>query len=161
MDDQIPAVVHDYSMENDDIDGRIQNDTHHTLNATMDMNGNLYSSGEYTVIDNEDDEYNDDNDPQHKQEPHVVTWFTFYSHREQREYYYEPISGTTTWIAPSQTVYDTYDVDDDNIIDDKETQYSSSSSSSNVIITNIISRLPGSPILHESIQNHVKYGWAR
>jgi hypothetical protein len=32
-----------------------------------------------------------------------VTWFTFYSHREKREYYYEPISGTTTWVAPSST----------------------------------------------------------
>lgn len=30
------------------------------------------------------------------------TWFTFYSHREKREYYYEPISKTTTWVAPIQ-----------------------------------------------------------
>lgn len=37
------------------------------------------------------------------EEEEPVTWFTFYSHREKREYYYEPISGTTTWIAPNRS----------------------------------------------------------
>ena len=55
----------------------------------------------------------------HTDEPQVITWFTFYSHRAQREYYYEPISGTTTWIAPSQTTDEA---------------------------PSVISRLPGSPI---------------
>ena len=151
MDDIVPAIVHDFSSDNIDTDGTSQNysELKNDPNAAMDLNGN-----HYTVIDNEDDEY-DDIDAQNKQEPNVVTWFTFYSHREQREYYYEPISGTTTWIAPSQTGYDTDDVKDDHAVDSNESHVASCSS--NAVITNIISRLPGSPILHESIQNHMNH----
>jgi len=29
-----------------------------------------------------------------------TTWFTFFSHREQRPYYYDPVSGTSSWLRP-------------------------------------------------------------
>ena len=34
----------------------------------------------------------------------VQTWFTFFSHREHREYYYDPVSGRTIWTAPTEGV---------------------------------------------------------
>jgi hypothetical protein len=82
------------------------------------------------------DDASDSNDPRLEDETNnaqVVTWFTFYSHRAQREYYYEPISGTTTWIAPSLTTTSTEEGAEC-----------------------VISRLPGSPL--ESMQDAVKNG---
>jgi hypothetical protein len=74
-----------------------------------------------------DDERADDNSG----EPQVITWFTFFSHRAQREYYYEPISGTTTWIAPTTT-----SAEEDHDC--------------------VISRLPGSPL--EALRDAVVQG---
>lgn len=33
-----------------------------------------------------------------------TTWFTFYSHRAQREYYYNPVSGVSSWQLPADGV---------------------------------------------------------
>ena len=135
MDDSVPAIVQDDSLDNTkDMDDP---------NATMDIN-----DGHYPVIEHEDDD-----DQGNIQDPIVVTWFTFYSHREQREYYYEPVSGTTTWIAPSLTIYDTNNHNDDNATDDTENQRHSSSTT---MFKNIISRLPGSPQFQESVRQHVQ-----